>query len=395
MKKIMMFLFVLLVAAIPAAAQSNTPASVFGQDLQVTVRQGDSFSKIVESLSNLYGFDLVYRGGKPQQLDSIQLTPTVFNGRLDDVLQKLCNSVRNTVYCVADERNNSFIVGTGLHTPQAAQKTQEQAQTSPEPAGGEDNGSVAKSKVTDTTESGQRRQPESNIRRAFEAALMQNTGEVTADRVDELMARYPHAFNEDGTVGEARQAMLLNRELGASRSLGNFQPTYVDRFGYGAGYPSMAYGRNWNGLPYFVDLLYTNQSRRLDYAWSTARIKIKGENFDRDFLGRISVVALVPDEEGGTKQYVVGDANQHNNWFDKDIIVPIYNHAVTLVFVMEDGSQRPKAFGRTLWLEPQAVSRGATPIVVTADKLAAARDQYDLLKHQFIETDARAIVRTP
>ncbi len=147
-------------------------------------------------------------------------------------------------------------------------------------------------------------------------------------------------------------------------------------------------GNTWNGLPYFVDLAHRDQSRRLDNSWNTASVKFKGRKRGRDekFLEKVSVVALVHDTQGCPRQFVIVDAAEGNNRWDSDVTVPINaDQSVTLLFILEDGSENPRAFGRQLWLQPRAVQHNATPVIVQEQKLSTARDRYNLKTHVFQE----------
>lgn len=176
--------------------------------------------------------------------------------------------------------------------------------------------------------------------------------------------------------------------------------------GFGTQYAyNMAYwGNTWNGLPYFVDLAHKDQSRRLENNWNTALVKVKGEPRARvkgeprgqneKFLNQVSVVALVYDTQGCQHQYNIIDASLGNNWYEHDIAVPIgADQVVTLIFVREDGSDNPQAFGRRQWLQPRAVEEHAKQIIVQEEKLTTARDHYNLKTHVYEENADGDIVR--
>ncbi len=156
-------------------------------------------------------------------------------------------------------------------------------------------------------------------------------------------------------------------------------------------------GRTWHGVVYFEDLLYEDQTRRLEHSWTTGLIKLKGrKQGSEEFLKRVSVVALITNPDCSTTVVNIIDAAQGNSKFwDHDVPVPIQNGVARLLFILEDGSDRPRAFSKNQWLEPKAVSGHATEIIVMPEKFETSQSLYDLRQHVFIETPAGQIVRKP
>jgi hypothetical protein len=191
------------------------------------------------------------------------------------------------------------------------------------------------------------------------------------------------------TQAEARQAVIESQltQAETSASGGNIGGAVDPR-------EQLIYDRF--GIPRFVNLLYRGEALALQRIWGTAKVKFKGRKNLKDeaFLEHVSVMALVRKTDGTTAQYVIIDAAEGNNRWDHDVTVPIASDgSVTLLFVNENGTDQPPAFGRNLWLEPQAVRRNATPVMLQEEQFRRARDQYDLRQHRFIENEAGDIVK--
>lgn len=208
-----------------------------------------------------------------------------------------------------------------------------------------------------------------------------------------LVAR-PNVADQAATTDQQAQA-----DLPKCGPVGNPQPVQT-ALGYGTPYAyNMGYiGNSWNGLPYFLDIAHEDQARRLQNIWNTALIKVRGEKHrkNEEFLNQVSLFALIYDAQGCQHQIDIIDAGLANNWYEDDVKVPIgADQMVKLIFVLEDGSENPQAFGRNQWLQPRAVEKHAKEITVTLEKLTNARGHYNLKTHIFQEDESGEIKIAP
>lgn len=233
-----------------------------------------------------------------------------------------------------------------------------------------------------------------------------DTADARRAMIDNLMAKYPNVIRSDGSFGSFRQFNQMTEEIVAAqaddrRALIESQLTRAETSTSGGSIGGAVDPRNQLiydrfGIPRFINLLYRSESLALQHIWGSAKVHFKGRKNLKDeaFLEHVSVVALVRKTDGTTAQYVIIDAAEGNNRWDADVTVPIASDgSVTLLFVNENGTSQPPAFGRNLWLEPQAIRRNATPVMLQEEQFRHARDQYDLRQHRFIENETGDIVK--
>jgi hypothetical protein len=268
-------LFALLVLALaPATVAMAQSSKVSGRDplfakpmeLSIKPDTGDvDLGDLFAQLSSGFGFDLTYRGGKPP-LDRIKIKPGTYGPTVGDALTKLC-AQEPALVCQIEGKG--FTVSTIATPNQEAAVQQPQNNTTPEappvatvpPPPPAASINTVKTPETLTATKGSL-----NLRRAaLEDLLLRYPSQVSSANpdhqsvLDDLMERYPDAYNQYGLPGDFAQLNRLQQELNqplvaqhleelaAADTFRSYQTPY-----YGSGWAAPASYMGSLGYPYGI-----------------------------------------------------------------------------------------------------------------------------------------------
>lgn len=189
-------------------------------------------------------------------------------------------------------------------------------------------------------------------------------------RIEDLSSRYPHAYNDDGTIGSYAQLNAMNNELfvqseTARVASSRYYPQYPQAepfFDGGYGGYSNGYG---NYLNPFAIRNFSNQEKY-------GLLKIDGPD---KFLRNVRI--LVDDVD-------VAVASKANNAWNSPVVVPAGNHVIEFVRESKDDIV---AFRRNVAIQPVSVTgNNPTRLRVSGNEFENSREIYQYRQHRFIET---------
>jgi hypothetical protein len=139
-------------------------------------------------------------------------------------------------------------------------------------------------------------------------------------------------------------------------------------YGYQSSYPHASIG--WYGYPIF-DFQVEEFRMKYQDVRRLAKVKFKGgKGCGSDCLRQIHVLVIID----GKEHYLAGTAT-HNNWWNRDILVPIDPDTQTaqLWFVREQAGTM-RGVERNMWLPSQGQRRGSMPLPIDHSMFANARE---------------------
>jgi len=174
-------------------------------------------------------------------------------------------------------------------------------------------------------------------------------------RTEEMLNRFPQAFNRDGTIGSFEQFNQLTAETYQAAT-----PTSSSFFGYGSGYNS-----SWFYDP--AGRFFEDEKNRRSYGL----LKIDGPD---KFLQDVRVIVDGYDVSVGSKA---------NNKWNSPVVLTAGPH--TIEFVMERAGNL-SAFRRQVMIQPMALmGRDPTWLRVTGNEFTNAREIYQYRQHRYVE----------